>query len=148
MIIVPSFYVFGLSISFPVQGIRFFIFFGGFMKYTEEERLDIGRQIYDGLLSCSEAAVKFSINPYTARDYMRFYRDLNNLPDKDGNVSLSFARKNDAKDLEFYLSLSKEQLIDELIKAKVNEARAKKGYLVKGGGQKKEFVSLNSKNTK
>lgn len=107
------------------------------MKYTEEERLDIGRQIYDGLLSCSEAAVKFSINPYTARDYMRFYRDLNNLPDKDGNVSLSFARKNDAKDLEFYLSLSKEQLIDELIKAKVNEARAKKRISCERGWSKK-----------
>lgn len=118
------------------------------MKYTEEERLDIGKQIYDGLLSISQAAIKFSINPYTARDYMRFYRDMNNLPDKDGNPSLTIVRKNEAKDLEAYLNMSKEQLIDELIKAKVNEARAKKGYLVKGGGAKKVFVSLNNKNTK
>ena len=45
-------------------------------------------------------------------------------------------------------SLSKEELIDEVIKAKVNEARAKKGYEVKGGGANKEFVTLNNKNTK
>ncbi len=45
-------------------------------------------------------------------------------------------------------SLSKEELIDEVIKAKVGEARAKKGYEVKGGGANKEYVILNNKNTK
>lgn len=116
------------------------------MKYTEQERLDIGKQIYDGLLSVSDAAIKFSINPYTARDYMRFYRDFNNLPDKDSN-SNSFKSLH-IKDINLYQSMSKEQLIDELIKARVNEERVKKGYLVKGGGAKKVFVSLNNKNTK
>ena len=42
----------------------------------------------------------------------------------------------------------KEELINELILAKVNEARAKKGYEVKGVGADKEFVSLNNKNSK
>ena len=51
-------------------------------------------------------------------------------------------------DLEDYQSMSKEQLIEELIKAKINEARAKKGYEVKGVGQNKEFISLNNKNSK
>jgi transposase len=51
-------------------------------------------------------------------------------------------------DLEDYHSMSKEQLIEELIKAKINEARAKKGYEVKGVGQNKEFISLNNKNSK
>ena len=38
--------------------------------------------------------------------------------------------------------------INELIKAKANELRAKKGYEVKGAGANKEFISLNNKNTK
>ena len=44
--------------------------------------------------------------------------------------------------------MSKEQLIEELIKAKINEARAKKGYEVKGVGPNKEFITLNNKNSK
>ena len=51
-------------------------------------------------------------------------------------------------DLEDYQSMSKEQLIEELIKAKINEARAKKGYEVKGVGPNKEFISLNNRNSK
>ena len=42
----------------------------------------------------------------------------------------------------------RKELIEELIKAKINEARAKKGYEVKGVGQNKEFISLNNKNSK
>ena len=49
-------------------------------KYTLEERLEIGRQIYSHQLTVNEAAVKYDINHYTARDYMRYYRDKNNLP--------------------------------------------------------------------
>ena len=51
-------------------------------------------------------------------------------------------------DIEAYQAMSKDELINELIKAKVNEARAKKGYEVKGVGADKEFISLNSKNSK
>lgn len=39
------------------------------MKYTKEQRLDIGREIYEGKLSCYEAAEKYNINDRTARDY-------------------------------------------------------------------------------
>ena len=49
------------------------------MKYTPEERLDIGRQIYDGELSRYEAAVQYGIGEQTARNYMRMYRDGNHL---------------------------------------------------------------------
>ena len=43
---------------------------------------------------------------------------------------------------------AEEELIDELIRAKVNEARAKKGYEVKGDGASKEYSSLSNKNFK
>ena len=39
------------------------------MKYTKEQRLDIGRRIYDGEIDCYQAAEEYSINHYTARDY-------------------------------------------------------------------------------
>ena len=63
------------------------------MKYTKEERLDIGRQIYDGKLSRYEAAEKYNINDHTARDYMRLYRDVNNLPPKKAERSLHIGAK-------------------------------------------------------
>ncbi len=36
------------------------------MKYTKEQRLDIGRRIYDGEIDCYQAAEEYSINHYTA----------------------------------------------------------------------------------
>ena len=45
-------------------------------------------------------------------------------------------------------AMTKEELINELIRAKVNEARAKKGYEVRGDGTNKEFISLSRKNSK
>ena len=45
------------------------------MKYTKEERLDIGRRIYDSELTRYEAAEEYEISEQTARNYMRLYRD-------------------------------------------------------------------------
>ena len=45
-------------------------------------------------------------------------------------------------------SSEKEDVIEELMKARVREARLKKGYRVKGDGADKEFFLLDSKNTK
>ena len=106
------------------------------MKYTKEERLDIGRQIYTGELSRYKASEKYGISINTARDYMRLYRDTNDLPAKRGTpknyaVGQAAASAAGLKELE---SMSKEELIRELIKARINEARLKKGYEVKGDG--------------
>lgn len=38
------------------------------MKYTKEQRLDIGRRIYDGEISKYEAAEQYDISYQTARD--------------------------------------------------------------------------------
>jgi AraC family transcriptional regulator of adaptative response / DNA-3-methyladenine glycosylase II len=53
------------------------------MKHMKEERLDIGRRIYDGEISKYTAAEKCGISVSCARDYMRFYRNINGLPPKD-----------------------------------------------------------------
>lgn len=49
------------------------------LKYNKEQRLLIGREIYSHEITISQAAEKYGINRYTARDYMREYRDINNL---------------------------------------------------------------------
>ena len=124
------------------------------MKYTKEQRLDIGRRIYDGEIDYSQAAEEYSIGYYTARDYMRFYRDKNNLPAMNSLYAKSQApAPTEAKPKKFVKyddleNLSKEQLIDEVIKARVEAERAKKGYSVKGDGQEKEFINLNNTNLK
>ena len=62
------------------------------MRYTKEQRLDIGRRIYNGELTKYEAAKQYDISHSTALDYMRMYRDENRLPPKRG--PLLFKEKN------------------------------------------------------
>ena len=57
------------------------------MKYTKEQRLDIGRRIYDGEIIKYDAAEQYEISHQTARDYMRLYRNENHLPPKHGRPS-------------------------------------------------------------
>lgn len=117
------------------------------MKYTKEERLDIGRQIYDGEVSRYQAAEMYNISEQTARNYMRLYRDVKQLPAKrstSGRIKAPSFQTAPVgiEDLE---SMTKEQLIQELVKARITEARLKKGYEVKGDGT---VILYDSKNTK
>lgn len=121
------------------------------MKYTKEQRLDIGRRIYDGEITKYEAARQYGINSSTARDYMRMYRDENQLPPKKGpqlfreKKLIQERTKSEPHNLEAYESMSKDELIQELIKARIAEDRLKKGYEVKGDGS---VIRYSSKNTK
>ena len=116
------------------------------MKYTKEERMDIGRRIYDGEISRYEAAEQYGINDQTARSYMRMYRDTNKLPPKRGKSSIatpSFQKT--PVGMEELESMTREQLIQELVKARITEARLKKGYEVKGDGT---VILYGNRNTK
>jgi len=118
------------------------------MKYTLDERLDIGRQIYDGELTKHEAAEQFGVSADCARDYMRLYRDMNRLPPRDAKgtgKTTRVSKKNAPQNLEDLEALTKEELILELVKARIREARLKKGYEVKGDGS---VILYDSKNTK
>ena len=115
------------------------------MRYTKEERLEIGKKVYSYELSISEAAEQYNLNWYTVRTYMRQYRELNHLPNMSDGKTIKESNPTDINKLE---SMSKEQLICEVIKARVETERAKKGYTVKGDGQEKAFISLNNLNSK
>jgi transposase len=122
------------------------------MKYTKEQRLDIGRRIYDGEITKFEAAKEYGISDQTARDYMRLYRDVNKLPAKRAPRSyLGIARaksKPTPVGMEELESMTREELIDALIMARINEARLKKGYMVEGVGAEKKYIPIGKKNTK
>lgn len=118
------------------------------MLYTLEERLEIGRRIYQNEISRYEASFKYGISQNTARDYMRLYRDRNNLPSKHGTskktLPASVKTAIEAATSTDYESMTKEELIHELMMAKIAEARLKKGYEVKGDGT---VILYGSKNT-
>ena len=103
------------------------------MKYTKEQRLEIGKKIYEGKLTRYQAAEKYSISDQTARDYMRLYRDVNSLPPKNAVTKNSRCTNNTA-DIKQLEDMTKEELIREIVKARIAEARLKKGYEVKGDG--------------
>ena len=122
------------------------------MKYSYEERLEIGRKLYHDELSRFEASEQYGISVNSARDYMRLYRDANKLPPKTQwreNGEAAFASRRAIYDgFEAYESMSKEELLRELARSKVNEARLKKGYMVKGVGKEKQYIRLDMRNTK
>ena len=122
------------------------------MKYTKEERLDIGRRVYAGELTEIEAQQEYRIGRTCVQNYVYQYKVANGIPtrklnQKNGQMK-TLSQSSDEMDISVYEAMSKEELIEELIRAKVNELRAKKGYEVKGDGANKEYISLNNKNSK
>ncbi len=123
------------------------------MKYTKEERQEIGRQIYEHELTCRQAAEEYGIHIHTAKRYLWFYRDANRLQPQRAMLSAERIARAKAtpsapEDISDYENMTKEELIRELVLAKINEARAKKGYEVKGVGVEKEYIVYDSRNTK
>ena len=122
------------------------------MKYTKEERIDIGRQVYTHELTHKEAERKYGVAKSGIDRYIQDYKIANGIPIKsrsDSPVTSAIGNKaTQPFDIEAYKAMSKDELINELIRAKVNEARAKKGYEVKGDGASKEYISLNNRNSK
>ena len=124
-------------------------------KYSKHERLRIGREIYESGMTFIEACIVYGFSDETARKYQLFYEQYSGVEHHSGSKippkpSAEVLAK-EAEPLEAaseYENMSKEQLIQELMKSKVREARLKKGYIVKGVGANKEFVPLNNKSIK
>lgn len=122
------------------------------MKYTREQRLDIARRVYDGELTVEEAAVRYKLNPSSVKGYLRLYRAETGLPPrmhrkKNETVTQSVEEPKNSS-LKEYEAMSKEELIDALVMARINEARLKKGYSVKGSGVEKKYLPIDSGNTR
>lgn len=118
-----------------------------YSKYSIEERIAIGQKIIEQNIPYAEAARVFAVSYPTIANYVKMYRD------SIGDTGETFRHKSISQtiqnvEMDYLSNLSKEELINEVIRAKVGEARAKKGYKVKGGGQSKEFVTLSKENIK
>lgn len=96
------------------------------MEYTREQRLDIARCVYDGKLIVEEAAVRYEPNPSSVKGYLRLYRAEAGLPprtrrEKTRNVTQPIEDPKDSS-LKEYESMPKEEPIDALVMARINEA--------------------------
>lgn len=117
------------------------------MNYTKDERIALGKEIYETGISNIEASRKYGIGEESARRYRMLYEasvgieHITNRSRKSTNSSYDFK-------IDDFESMTKNELIKELMKSKINEARLKKGYMVKGDGADKEFFLLDNKNTK
>ncbi len=131
------------------------------MKYTKSERLAIGEQVSKHEITHREAMFKYNIGRSTVVRYAKAYELLEGIPVQEdtpepkpkskeppADMKVVRSKTSSTSEMEEYMSMSKEELIRELIVAKANELRAKKGYEVKGVGANKEFVPLNNKNSK
>ncbi|MFV0635063.1 hypothetical protein ACE419_00015 [Mitsuokella sp. WILCCON 0060] len=121
------------------------------MKYTSNERLQIGQLVYTRQLSEAEACLKYGISRTCIQNYVRAFKKANGItivtrrPQKNvDRVDFSTIQPQPSP----YASMSKDELIDELIRTKAEVLRAKKGYAVKGDGVSKEFITLRSENSK
>ena len=90
-----------------------------------------------------KTAVKYGISERLLGRWRAKYRDygIDGLCSKTGKLSHSGGRPIKPKNREQELEL-------ENLKLKVEVARLKKGYLVKGVGSKKEYVTIKDLNTK
>lgn len=100
------------------------------MKYTREQRLDIAKHVCDGELTVAEAAVKYELHPSSVKGYLRLYCAETEFPPrirrkKTGNAIPPIEEQKDPS-LQEYEAMSKEELIDALVMAQINEARLKK----------------------
>ena len=126
---------------------------GDVMKYTREERFEIGKEIFEQKMSSTEIVMKYGIAAETGRRYKRFYLENKDSetpppPQKLKQKPKKGSANSKPKTLEELEQMSKEELIQEVMNSRIREARAKKGYEVKGVGVDKEFPNLDNKNTK
>ena len=116
-------------------------------EYSADEQMAIGKEIRDGLLTIPAVAEKYGVDYYAARRWYRRYAKDSGLGPKRRGYSGLEARTAPAG-IEELESMTRDQLIDEVIKARAEAERAKKGYTVRGGGQGKEFLPLGNPNSR
>ena len=112
-------------------------------KYSYEFKLKVTKDYFDNHLSKSEIKKKYLISSGTFEIWKRNYIN--------GCLETGRTHNRGNKYAALYLSksLSKEERLElENLKLRIENERLKKGYLVKGGGVNKEYVSILGVNTK
>lgn len=98
------------------------------MHNTRTKNLDIAKRFVNGELTAEAAQVELGVTRggvyYWAHEYKRSIGDASPKKPRDATINKEIATTDELNRLS---SLTKEQLIDEVIRARVGEARAKKG---------------------
>ena len=111
-------------------------------KYTYEFKIKAVKAYLNEHRSLNTVAAEFNIAEKRVRDWVKLYNEglLENGRKRTGNPYSA---------LHTSKSLSKEERLElENLKLKIENERLKKGYLVKGGGVNKEYVTIFSANTR
>ena len=118
---------------------------GGTNRYwTKDEKL----RIVNRVLNNHEPALTVSESEHISNGMLstwikRYLKNgTNSLENKikPGNPMAKYTRRKELTNME--------QIQYENMKLRIENERLKKGYIVKGVGQEKEFISLSNKNTK
>ena len=115
---------------------------------TPEEKESIILESYQ--LGRMETAKKYDVDERLLRRWRAKYRDsgINGLCSKTGKTKQP-GKGNSLSGLQRKKNKTKEEELKlENLKLKVEVARLKKGYQVKGVGSKKEYVTIKDLNTK
>ena len=109
---------------------------------TAEEKEKIVLEYLNGNEGYSKILIKYNISESTFRKWKEAYRKdgIEGLISKTGKCT-----KREIMGRPKKVSSRVEELERENIKLKIEIERLKKGYYVKGGGAKKEYVSINNR---
>lgn len=115
------------------------------LRTAEEKEKAVKRYL------AGESATKIANEIDTSDDVIRKWVQKYNSEGIDGLKSKTGKHSNTSKNSGLYLRKPKnkiEELELEIMKKDIEIARLKKGYMVKGVGAEKEFVTTFDKNTK
>lgn len=115
--------------------------------YTDEEKLEIVKDHIDNLIPIRACAAKYNISVTSLVYWLRRYREKGEAGLKSMIGKYRGPNKGRPKGT-FKPKATIEELQKENLKLQVEIERLKKGYLTKGVGSKKGFISINNKNFK
>ena len=117
------------------------------MRSPEEKEAIILESFQNG---STRTAEKYKIYPRVLEKWRARYRSqgIDGLRSQTGKTKGS-GKGNPYCSLQYKKNKTREEELElENLKLKVENARLKKGYLVKGAGSKKEYVTIKDLNTK
>ena len=120
---------------------------GKYKKYNPEFKIQCAKEVLEGKKSQMEIATENDMTDRNIRRWVKNYQEhgedyfyQEHRGNKSGNPYAALNRKKNLSELE--------RLELENLKLRIENERLKKGYMVKGVGANKEFVTFKNKNTK
>ena len=112
-------------------------------KYSYDFKLMVVKDHQDNHLSWKELAMKYGVYRSVIQRWVKLYNEGILETGRIQNRGNPYAALHTSK------SLTREEKLElENLKLKIENERLKKGYLVKGGGARKEYVSISGANTR